>query len=97
MNEKPALESLRVRTQPLTVICAPIAVSPDRAFFILMNDMTLWLIFARETPNNNAPSSARTPLSIALKDLLIGLGVKNRLEYGNHVNQIRDGAGPDVP
>jgi len=33
------LESLRVRTQPLTVTGVPILVSPDSAFLTLMNDI----------------------------------------------------------
>jgi len=62
MNEKPALESLRVRTQPLTVISVPMPVAPDNAFLILVIDMIYKLNLDRETPNNNAPSATRTPL-----------------------------------
>jgi hypothetical protein len=41
MNEKPALESLRVRTQPLTVTCVSTGISPDKALLIVVNDMFL--------------------------------------------------------
>jgi len=39
MNENPAFESLRVRTQPLTVTRVSTGISPDKAFLIVVNDM----------------------------------------------------------
>jgi len=44
MKEKPALESLRVRTQPRIVTLDPVGISPLSALFILTVDMMLWLI-----------------------------------------------------
>jgi hypothetical protein len=41
MNENPALESLRVRTQPCTLIFEPVDISPLSAFFMLTADMIL--------------------------------------------------------
>ena len=43
-KENPALESLRVRTQPCTLTWFPVGISPPSAFFMLTADMMLWLI-----------------------------------------------------
>jgi hypothetical protein len=41
MNENPAFESLRVLTHPLTVITEPVAIAPESACFMFVNDMFL--------------------------------------------------------
>jgi hypothetical protein len=60
MNEIPALESRRVRTQPLTVTEEPVAVWPVSAALMVIVDM-FELMFQQETPNNKAPVASRTP------------------------------------
>jgi hypothetical protein len=80
MNENPAFESLRVLTHPLTVVTEPLAIAPESACFILVNDMffkdLLSLNLNREPPDNKAPSTARTPLPMDYRKLAC-----ERLEY----------------
>ena len=60
MNENPALESLRVRTQPRILTLDPVGNSPLSAFFILTDDMMLWLISDEVAQDNKSPGTVRT-------------------------------------
>ena len=60
MNENPALESLRVRTQPCTLTMVPVGISPPSAFFILTADIMLWLISDEVAQDNKSPEAMRT-------------------------------------
>ena len=63
INEMPAFESRRVRTQPCTVTLDPMAVWPVSAALMVIVDM-FELILLRETPNNKALIDARTPPNV---------------------------------
>ena len=60
MKENPALESLRVRTQPFTVTLVPVGIFPLSAFFMLTADMMLWLISDEVAQDNKSPGAVRT-------------------------------------
>jgi hypothetical protein len=60
MKENPALESLRVRTQPCILTFDPVGISPLSAFFMLTVDMIIWLISGEMAQDNKSPGAVRT-------------------------------------
>ena len=60
MTENPALESLRVRTQPCIFTLVPVEIFPLSAFFILTADIMLWLISDYVAQDNKSPGAMRT-------------------------------------